>query len=410
MPSRRRQTWATAGAFSAVRAKPGRDGRGPLDEQAHGLDLGQACRRQRRRRRRHREGGRPARSSPRRRPAPPGWWPGCAGAGRRAAARRPGAAQASTRCSQLSSTSSRRAGRGPAARVNERPARAPRGRRAPAATAWGHERRIGQRGQLDQPDAVRVVADGSRRRPAAPGASCPLRRRRSGSPGAPSDGQPSPLSRRCTTPASRSRPTKLVRGAGRRVRRLGRALEGELVPGAPPGRRLEQGLRERCLARRREQGLGSTAWAPAVEIERRRRSGPAPPGRPPRRRRTLAAPWRGRLQRRDELGRRLDRSPGALARQRRSTGCSAGGACAAAGTGADACRCSTSVAGRPAEGGLPFEQGVEDDAEGVDVARGRRRAPAAPLRRAVRRRPDEGTGDGQAGHPLGAGRCRSPAP
>ena len=79
-------------------------------------------------------------------------------------------AQASSRCSQLSSTSSRRLGRRASASVAS--SGRPGSSRTPSApaTAWRHQRRVGQRRQLDQPDAVRVA------RRAASAATCSARR------------------------------------------------------------------------------------------------------------------------------------------------------------------------------------------------------------------------------------------
>ena len=139
MPSRRAQIWATAGALAVGRGEGRLGGRGPLHEQPHGLEL------------------RPASSSG-----------GRGGVGRQATGRGPGRAaspaipsasrlvarmrrpgqarsrrsarraQASTRCSQLSSTSSRRLGpQGVGQRVQRAAGPAPRPAPARRRRAWG---------------------------------------------------------------------------------------------------------------------------------------------------------------------------------------------------------------------------------------------------------------------------------
>ena len=186
--------------------------------------------------------------------------------------RRPGQARSSgvgqrgrrrrRRCSQLSSTSSSRCGRsGVRERRQQRPARLlPHAQRR--GHRLGHQRRVGQRRQLDQPHAVR-----ERVRP-APAATCSARRV------LPTPPAPVSVSRRvaaeqarATAASSRSRPTKLVSWSGQVVRGQG---GDEAIAGAMSG--LDEAGRLGVVA----QGLPDLADGHLEDRLRDGRVGPHP--------------------------------------------------------------------------------------------------------------------------------------
>ena len=157
MPSSRRQICATAAAFSVGQREAGLAAPRPLDEQPHRLGLRPAL---------AIGGSRPAAGQRQGRHPPDdlagdaaalrGWWPACAAAGRPAS----------------SVVGQRRRRRPPGARSCPAPAAAAAARRASASVASSgcpgcsrtpsarghrlrHQRRVGQRGQLHQPDPLR---------------------------------------------------------------------------------------------------------------------------------------------------------------------------------------------------------------------------------------------------------------
>ena len=208
MPSSRRQIWATAAAFCVGQREARRGRPRPLDEEPHGRRY--AARRAgggERRPGRGRPGRARARSTS---PATP------SGSRLVARTRSPGQArssasarraQASTRCSQLSSTSSSRSpaagastsvvDRRPAGRLAQRRARP----RPPAAPAPGRPAAPARRARR-RPGTRRAGRAATLQRQAGLADS---RRRRSASAGG------SPRAAAATSASSRSRPTKLVR-------------------------------------------------------------------------------------------------------------------------------------------------------------------------------------------------------
>ena len=252
MPSSRRQTRATAGAFRSVRAKRGWTARRPLDEQPHrrvaGSGRGQSAAPAA-----GRSSGGAGSDGTRQRtsPAMPSASRLVASTrtpGQPAAARRPGG-----RRRRAGARSCRAPAAGGAAasaaeqRGQERPAgllaHAQRARRRPAAPG-----RVGQRRQLDQPDAVRVVVaqvgrDLERQAGLAHAAGAGQRQQAGRA-----------QQRRRTSASSRSRPTKLVRATGR-------AGAGRATGGARPphGRRERRPLAGRQAQRRRQQRPPSRA-------------------------------------------------------------------------------------------------------------------------------------------------------
>ena len=172
-PSRRRQTWATAGAFSAVRAKPG----ATATARSTNRRTASPCAR------------RPASTWPRS-PRARAWARAASGRARegtrqavspaipsasRLVARTctPGQArstvsasraQASRTCSQLSSTSCARLGRSAAEQLRRRGQAGVERQPQPGGDGGGDALRVGQGGQLDQPDAVGEALHGVRRR------------------------------------------------------------------------------------------------------------------------------------------------------------------------------------------------------------------------------------------------------
>ena len=154
MPSSRWQMRASAAALCAGHLVVGQHQPRPVDEQpaprcnsfrssrpAGGRGRGTAATAR----------GRPPRPQC---PAARGWWPGCSGRGQACSSVSASWAQASSRCSQLSSTSSTwRPRRKAASAVQDRPPGLVAHAQA-AATCCGHQRRVGQRRQLHQPDAV----------------------------------------------------------------------------------------------------------------------------------------------------------------------------------------------------------------------------------------------------------------
>ena len=209
MPSRRAQTWVTAGALPSLSRKPGwavvarstnRRTAADCGQQVFGGGSGRAGGQAR--------ATRAAGRSRRRCPAPPGWWRGCAAWGRPAAASRPAGRRRrpGARSCPGPAAATWAAGRPSASAAGGRSGSSPRP--STPATACGDQVGVGQRGELDEPDAVGEVVEGSaatwRARRDLPHRPCP-----SASAGA--DG----FSPRRASPISRSRPTKLVSWPGR---------------------------------------------------------------------------------------------------------------------------------------------------------------------------------------------------
>ena len=152
----------------------------------------------------------------------------------------------------------------PASSVSGRPGCSGDAQRA-RPTACGHQRRVGQRRQLDQPDAVGIVAPHRPRRPRAPAGSCRRRRRRSASAAA-----SSPSSRRdlghLALPADEAgqRPRQDTRGhrrAGWRGLRRPRGWRDSDAGRQSPRRHLERRpLRPGQPQRRRQQRHRRPLW------------------------------------------------------------------------------------------------------------------------------------------------------
>ena len=273
-------------------------------------------------------------------------------------------AQASSRCSQLSSTSSRR--RAASASASVASSGRPGSSRTPtaAATRLGHQRGIGERGQLDQPDAVRVLGRARRPRRAAPAGSCPvppaptrvsrgaagqqaldlgqlalapdeageLRRQVVARAGASGRRRPRPR-RGAARPARPAAPRPTA--AGPRAAWPAGAAAARPTPAAGPGRRADggAGVGVQVLAHHQQRvvpGEGRRAGGRLVEQAAQARTGrpgrppPAPAPAPGPRRPASPPPSRGRVEprRRRPRGRCRSRpaSPSSRPRRRRRRG------------------------------------------------------------------------------------------
>ena len=103
----------------------------------------------------------------------------------------------------------------------------------------GHQRRVGQRRQLHQPDAVRVARPARRPRPGAPGGSCPC----PPGPVSVSSRVRGASSRAPPRASSRSRPTKLVSCSGRLLGSASSVRRGGKSAGQVRVQQLEDALR-----------------------------------------------------------------------------------------------------------------------------------------------------------------------